>query len=743
MAEDRFEAWLTEKAWEMIPAFYRHEDGLGDNPGVLRALVEVMARQGAHLRRSQDRLWADQSIETADDWAIPYLAELVATRLVSALNKRGRRVDVAKTIYYRRRSGTLRVLEELSADIAGWESKVVEEFRRLARAQHGLDSAPDGVAGRFRGRLSGTPPGGTADLRRVMTAQATGGPFDEFHYTPDFRRPEQRIGRYGISKLGFHLFRLASYRIEHSTPGVAVTVPAGVTIRTFDPSGRDIPLFSPAARAERWDDWRSALEWELPLPMRCRVLGHAEYAITDQTIGALRDESGLSAADALTLLPLRNAHFPDEPSLNAVLRSLPNSSVYDPSASPARYRVLLRESLLEETGKHFLYPEYVSVQWSGAGTVPREAMTSANLADPGALPTLPARSLAIDPERGRLAGLGISGEPEAVTYHYGFPGKIGAGPFPRGLLPAAARSYHFDVTGSRTLFDDPADDDGVIEIADNATYDDVRARLEVGELTLQAADGRRPYLQLAASWRLRAHAAGDAVLVLDGLWLGSRSAVALRLERDYEAVTLRFCTLDPGGADAAGDLLGPVELVIEGHVETLLIENCILASVRVEGTGLVERLQIRDSIVTGVTGGSALALPRTEVRLDRVSVGDDVEVHRLHASEVLFTGHTVVHDSQWGCVRFSGYLQGSQLPRPYESHELPGFASTFVSRRFGDPHFYQLSAAAPSPLSTGAENGSEIGAFSALSNPIKAQGLAAKVDEYAPFGLIPAWIQET
>ena len=109
VAEDRFEIYFAEKMWEMIPAIYRHEDGLAENPGVLRGLIEVMAKQGAILRRSQDILWDDQFIELCNDWAVPYIGDLLGTRMISALNKRGRRIDVAKTIYYRRRKGTLRI----------------------------------------------------------------------------------------------------------------------------------------------------------------------------------------------------------------------------------------------------------------------------------------------------------------------------------------------------------------------------------------------------------------------------------------------------------------------------------------------------------------------------------------------------------------------------------------------------------------------------------------------------------
>src|SRR5688572_29324590 len=177
-AHDHFERYFAEKMWAMIPAAFRDDDGRAQPAGTLRGFIEVLAGQAAHLRRSIDHQWDDQFIDLCSEWAVPYISELVGTRLVSALNRRGRRVDVAKTIYYRRRKGTPRVLEELIADISGWEGKVVEEFRRLGRMRHGLDPAP----GPFAGRFTGTPPGGLADLRRPRGAELTGGPFDEYHY---------------------------------------------------------------------------------------------------------------------------------------------------------------------------------------------------------------------------------------------------------------------------------------------------------------------------------------------------------------------------------------------------------------------------------------------------------------------------------------------------------------------------------------------------------------------------------
>jgi hypothetical protein len=71
-------------------------------------MVNRIGAQAAVLRRSIDRLWQDQSIETCDDWVVPYIADLLATKLVASQDARGQRLDVAKTIYYRRRKGPSR-----------------------------------------------------------------------------------------------------------------------------------------------------------------------------------------------------------------------------------------------------------------------------------------------------------------------------------------------------------------------------------------------------------------------------------------------------------------------------------------------------------------------------------------------------------------------------------------------------------------------------------------------------------
>ncbi len=352
LPDDQFLTYFTEKLWDMIPAFYREDDASADNPtpGVLRSLVEIIAEQAVYQRRSTDQLWNDEFIDLCRDWAVPYIADLLATRLVSSQNRRGRRVDVAKTIYYRRRAGTVRVLEELISDITGWEGVVVEEFRRLARFHHLFDPSTEGREGRF----THTPPGGYADLRSQRGAELAGTPFDEYFHLLDARKPRGRDGVYSVPKVAFHLYRLSAYPILLSAPREGPD-PLQFTI---DPSGRDTQLFMRRSRAESydWDQWRSAKEWELPAPMRCRVLNHAEYQITEELIIELQATAVITAAQANELRTLAGILYASELRFRAAIAALPSGAAL---VAVAVFRPMLRGALIQDCGKSALLPSYV------------------------------------------------------------------------------------------------------------------------------------------------------------------------------------------------------------------------------------------------------------------------------------------------------------------------------------------------------------------------------------------------
>jgi len=185
-----------------------------------------------------------------------------------------------------------------------------------------------------------------------------------------------------------------------------------------------------------------------------------------------------------------------------------------------------------------------------------------------------------------------------------------------------------------------------------------------------------------------------------------------------------------------------------------VIENSIVGPIRVDGVGELTNLEIRDSIVDGQNSiEPAISVPAGKVSIERTTVFGEVEVEWLYASEVLITGLTTVVNTQEGCFRFSAVLERrdpfdststhSRVPHPYESYFVRQFNATFTSRTFGQPGYAQLAESAPEFLKRGAENTSEIGAFSSLKNPILFDSLRAKVEEFAPFGLLPVYIFET
>lgn len=64
----------------LVSARYRSGAGvsgnrLGDSGGALRDLLDLLSRQADVLEEDVRRLYADQFVETADGWLIPYLGE--------------------------------------------------------------------------------------------------------------------------------------------------------------------------------------------------------------------------------------------------------------------------------------------------------------------------------------------------------------------------------------------------------------------------------------------------------------------------------------------------------------------------------------------------------------------------------------------------------------------------------------------------------------------------------------------
>ncbi len=862
--DDGYATYYAQRLWALLPAVYRTDDtDPSGAPGPLQELLNRVGAQAAVVRRSLDRLWADQSIETCDDWVIPYIGDLLGTNLVSGLDARGQRLDVAKTIYYRRRKGTLAILEELARDVTGWDAHLIEAFRRLARTRHGLDPMVGAAAFRGTGSseaadlligegvigaLTATPAGGLADLRSAHGAAITGGPFDELFHTADVRAGQGAIGHFSIPKLLVFLWRLTSFAITAGTPVAVAGCPGQFG---FDPTGREIPLFlppPPPTPDDYADTWTASYEWQVPGPL---------------------------TADLEQALAATGSTAPPSPPYPYPPPSPADSSPPTGTAPPYGYAVTgaTLEQVWPETGRFQVHPS-----------------------------TPPVSAAAL-----------------SVAYNYAFSASagtlyVGAGPYDRQVLGDPPQQAGSQVTikggtGLRTALAGLAPS-GTLVIGDSLTYRDAPADVGTSKnpiqtVLVQAANSERPVLRPApasppgsanSAWVFTGTAGAE--LTLDGLLVSGCDIV---LRGSFDTVRITACTLDPGtlrrgtppappaatplGAAIDGQPLRPTTIWIEGPapasppggsppesgaeaIGQLLIDHSIVGPIRTRYGGSIETLTITDSIVqaipatTGpeytatdvydpallaksltaadplsqallatlpqpaqadlrgytspalvppsvvaglnqlVTGPSlwnpalfgtvainpalltlageapsppssatltvnrglldaalpvalglaAVAVSDATVTLARVSVLGALAVHRLVASDSIITSFTNVDDTQNGCVRFSAYLGGSRIPRQYASVTIGPQPALFTSTDYGNPGYGQLLEAADqaitggapgATISSGADTGSEMGAFCAGLAPIKEQALLTKYAEYMPLGLTPVIVHVT
>ena len=269
-----------DRLYDLLPAVYRRRDEERGLP--LRALLGVIAEQVDVVEEDIDRLYENWFIETCQDWAVPYIGDLVAYEPVAEAGggtgfSGGPRREVANTIRYRRRKGTLALLELLAGDVAGWPTRAVEFYGSLALAQHINHPRPT------RGR--------SVDLHGGVALNRLDGPFDELAHTVDVRRitSHRTRGLHNLPTVGLFVWRLGSYPVTQ-TPAY-YKEEAGVHCYTFSVLGNDAPLYT---RPEpETDPTRIAEESNLPLPLARRVFaaGKMDYYGPGKSLEIMEDEA--------------------------------------------------------------------------------------------------------------------------------------------------------------------------------------------------------------------------------------------------------------------------------------------------------------------------------------------------------------------------------------------------------------------------------------------------------------------
>ena len=688
----------------LLPVVYRLHDEARRRP--LASLLEVIGEQAGLVKGNIDDLWDDFFIETCADWVIPYIGDLVGNNLLPGRVRRPR-ADVAKTIYYRRRKGTLPMLEELARDVTLWRAHAVPFFE-LANWTQNLNHL------RFHPQPEPRPPRprglvGTASIRDPETADLVDGPFDVTSHSVDVRPVARREGWPALRRLGIFLWRLGAYPLV----GVQPCKGPKPHLLYFNPLGLETQLFTSAAREAA--ETELAEEVHVPAPIR-RLAFHRQlrdyYGHVSTGSDATRSRSvavyrGVSAADS-TLVP------PEK----VVARNL--SDWEHEASQPAVGKVAIDVRLGRLAFNKADVPADVRVSYTygfsadiGGGPYAREIVSGPSLWTKTVRQTGNANFASV---RAAVLAWQSAGHPS-----------------------------------------------GTITILDSATYKEAieLTVIQHGALTIQAHDGVRPHLVLPAGLDVSYDGPTDAdnrdaTLTLSGLLVEGQVLVGSGCLRELR---ISHSTLVPDG-EAESTVVAK-----DNDSLQVVVDSSIVGALRVPAAtrGLVVTDSVVDSAKAGVeaigpTPGTGSFGPTTT--LERVTVLGTVTVRELRlASETIFMDKVTSQRRQVGCVRFSYVPPDSLTPRRYRCQPdlaleidptkrereriVRRLRPSFTSVHYAEPAYGQLASTCPREIRTGAADGAEMGAFNQLEQPQREANLRLRLEEYMPFGLEPGVIHVT
>ncbi|MDQ6744413.1 MAG: hypothetical protein M3Z27_00090 [Actinomycetota bacterium] len=729
-----------DRLFELLPAVYRDQDA--DNGDVLRALLGIVTEQVDVVERDIAQLYDDLFIETSREWVIPYVGDLVANDLLydpSRIDDSATasavlpdlsdltgpslrphiavrtRADVANTIYYRRRKGTLPMLEELARDVTGWAAHAVEFMELVGWAQQLEHHRPQAAM---------------LDVRSLERDDRVGGAFDDATHTVDVRSVGQRDGWHHHRHVGFFLWRLGAFPLRR-VPARPASAPWRFH---FNPLGNAAPLFSRMRR--EGDEAGLATELHVPGPIRRAFFQQDLTNHKTTPPPAATDLYGTPANPEASIDVTRNGtHVPAAQIACARLHPWPAAR---PVGNVVAIDVAVGRLVL---GDGFVGSSRVDVDLVygfpaeiGGGPYERRAWLVKNP------PTL---------ERYQVL--------EGVTA-------------PPSTLPSVAAALGQWVADGRP--------GAVIQILDSRTYR-LPATITLADqsrLTIEADSGERPLLVTDPSG-LGVGADGVDPDPEQRGWL-TLSGVAVEgfvhVSGDLGGLRLLHSTLIPGRSIEDGVAPGGPSLVVEGagpintHLQVEIVAT-VTGAIVVPGDA--RSVTVLDSIVDGgsssaaaITAGAG-STATTRLTLERATVVGRTNVRELEASEAIFTGRVDTVQTQAGCVRFSSVPLGSRTPRRHRCQPDLAIAAridqelarnpvltaaarnaigtsiaarmqaSFTAGRFGQPAYLQLREGAPWELRTGAADGSEMGAYCQLKQPQRESNLLTRLDEYLPFGL--------
>jgi hypothetical protein len=692
-----------QRLLNLLPALYRLRDaevaaaqgipGTTANPAVgpLEALLTLVAEQLAIVADDLDQLYDDQFIETCAQWVIPYIGDLIGYQTVNGVAPAvaSPRAEVAHTISFRRRKGTVLVLEQLARDVTGWGAHAVEFFRLLAGTQ-------------YMNHIRFTS-GGTPDLRTWQLPEYLNTGFDQTAHTIDVRNIASGRGRSNIQNIGIFLWSLNAYSQPLSP---ATPVSGAAQCFRFSPLGADMPLFTHAV-SQGPQLTSAAQPINVPDRLRRRVLcqdlqtgtGAAYYGPANSLAISINGTPLQPYQVKVANLSGTDGHWSNLP---------PATSPYAATIDPELGRIALPPLATGATAPTVQASFYYGFNADMAGgTYSRASSFSASpklpvLQVPNKYPTIHAALAA-------LTGHGVVEITDSAIYSE-----------PAGLTITVNPSQHIELRAA----------DGqkptIILGAPITVTGGALGAVDINGLLITCPPGTPPpvalvhvpintqlmhlgltHCSLVPGWSLTANAAP-----------ASPTQPALLVEQPGLAVV--------------------IAKTITGSIRLHPLATIALSDTFLDATAPTA---VAYAALDGASAGGALTLTACTV------------IGKVHATLLALVSNTIFESAlaptdtwpaalwadrrQQGCVRFS-YLPATFIvPQPYESIlQATGTPEPcFYTLRYGQPEYGKLLTSTDDTIRRGADDGGEMGAFHFVLAPLREADLRVRLAEYLAVGM--------
>jgi hypothetical protein len=701
----------------LLPAVYRTRDA--ENGGPLQALFAVLAAQSEIVEDNIEQLYDDQFIETCASWAIPYIGDLIGYNSIYEVASASfdSRAEVANTIGYRRRKGTLLALEQLSMDVSGRAAVAVEEFKRLITTESMRHVRPYHAS--------------TVNLRDVGALDRFNTAFDTENRTIDVRRIVPRLraqmdpdpapldialhgpGRFNIPDVAIYLWRWRSWPVVNA-PAFSL----GDGRYMFSPLGQNIPLFSQPPIRSSFSSLSTRMD--VPQPIRRHEFLKNPTAFYGPSASFLLIADGLPVA----ALQVYCANLSDRPG---------GSWCTVPS------------------GRIAIDPELGRIQFAADVRLPRSLRVNYAYGFPAEIAGGPydrsAYFTQLNPAQADFfAVVGSEGFPTVESAVSGW-NLLAAGSSGIIILPNFER-YTVELTGPNAIrlpaqsklsivAAEPLRDGGPRDVVWNDSFVALTGNIEV------AAVAGRPLPE--------GETAPAGQLLISGVWIAGQLLVT-----GETATTIQVAdsTLVPGlSLTRNGDPVSPGDpsIIVTAVGTDLTLIRTISGPVAADAGGTTH---ICASIIDATSSCCvAYAGP------DLASVGADLHVEEstivgkirprtiLLASNSIFSARRARHDPweapiwasrrQAGCVRFCFLPFDSITPQRYrclpaDAASQPALEPKFITLRYGHPSYALLSGDVPMAIWKGADNGSQIGVYHQIQETEAVRNVQLRAQEYVP-----------